>query len=355
MTTTEDAAAASQADLARCADPNLEQLLTRYQVPATLAWIPPDAVDWAETDRRKVRADLADPATVHRYAMALEAGAVLPAGLAVPSNEEFDPGVWIAAGVHRAKAYADAGRHVPAYLARTDAPERGVWMVAVASNARHGLPLSLDEQVEQALAMLDAGVTQAEAAEVCGLSVAKLRAAVSARKSGEVLARYGMAAQWAKIPRSGQWRLGMAAAGDAEVLMEAVATARALELGTAGCYELGAAITAAKAAAGPEKAAQAQAAILAVEDFDEVHRTSTTTSWRGGGGSGGGGSAGPATPVHRFRDHHRSLLQLDAGEIVDRCMPGDIPATVDLARRSAAHTLAVIRALEGKAARQEAR
>lgn len=358
MNTIDQAVADSFADLQRYADPQLEQLLARHGVTAHLQWIPPDAIDWAETERRKIRTDLVDPATVHRYAMAIEAGAALPAGLAVPSNEEFDPGVWIAAGVHRARAHVDADRHVPAYLALSDTPQRAVWMVAVESNVRHGLALTLDEQVEQALAMLDAGLTQGETAEVCGLSVAKLRAAVSARRSGDVLAKYGMRAQWDRIPRSGQWRLGMAAAGDPEVLMEAVATARTLDLGTTGCFELGRTITAAKTAAGPDKTAQAKAAILAVEDYEERHRSATNGQGAGGGRyrpGHGGGSAGPATAVHQLRDHCRQLVALDAGQVVDRCAPGDITPTVDLARRAAAHLLATIRALEGKQARQGGR
>jgi len=331
-----DAAVGRGTDLTQHRDGHLEHILVEHEVDVDLMWVDVEAIDWEATADRQIRAETIDPDTVDRYVAALEAGAVFPAGLAAPTDSGA---VWIVAGVHRARAYADAGwEQFPTYWAAT-ATDRALWLVSVASNVGHGLPLSYDEQVEQALRMLDAGLTQAEASERTGLPLGRIRAALSARRSGELLAARGMARSWEKLPRSGQWRLGMAAAGDVEVLAEAVATATSLGLNHAGLIDLAGAITRARRTALPGPQPQREAAILAVEDFEELHRPERPASrpapWRSGGGTPSRSSTS-ASPVHALRDRCRDVLDVDAGEAIDSCPPGDALITADLLRRTAA-------------------
>ncbi|MEZ5409551.1 MAG: hypothetical protein R2761_16095 [Acidimicrobiales bacterium] len=323
-------------DLDQHRDRHLEAILNDHQVAAVLTWCDVDDIDWDSTAANQIRTDTVDPDTVDRYIAALEAGAVFPAGLATSTPTG---GVWIVAGVHRARAYAEGGySEYPTYWA-TGADSQALWLVSVASNVGHGLPLSYDEQIEQALRMLDAGLTQADASARTGLPLGRIRAAVSARRSGELLAARGMARSWEKLPRSGQWRLGMAAAGDVEVLAEAVATATSLGLTHAGLIDLAGAITRARRTALPGPQPQREAAILAVEDFEELHRPERPAArpapWRGGGGTRSRSSTS-ASPVHALRDRCRDVLDVDADEAIDSCPPGDALITADLLRRTAA-------------------
>lgn len=337
------------ADLEQHRDRRLEAILAEHRLAPGLTWVDLAAVDWEATADRQIRTETVDPDTVDRYAAALEAGAVFPAGLASSTDDGM---VWIVAGVHRARAYEAAGwERFPTYWS-PHADERTLWLVSVASNVGHGLPLSYDEQVEQALRMLDAGLTQAEASERTGLPLGRIRAAVSARRSGEQLASRGMTRQWEKLPRSGQWRLGMAAAGDVEVLAEAVSTASSLGLTHAGLIDLAAAITRARRTAAPGPQRAREAAILAVEDFEELHRPDRPAKPRypwGRSNDPAPRRAAAASPVHALRDRCRDVLDVDAGEAIDSCPPGDALITADLLRRTAARLAATADRIAQKA------
>ena len=333
-------------------DRHLEAILADHKLAPGLTWVDLEAIDWDATAASQIRTETVDLDTVDRYAAAIEAGAVFPAGLASATNTGA---VWIVAGVHRARAYAEAGwERFPTYWS-PHADAHTLWLVSVASNVGHGLPLSYDEQVEQALRMLDVGLTQAEASTRTGLPLGRIRAAVSARRSGALLASRGMTRQWEKLPRSGQWRLGMAASGDAEVLAEAVSTATSLALTNTGLVELAAAITSARRDAGTSRSGAREAALLAIEDFEEVRRPA------GGGRRAAypwGRSNEPDPPasrprtesqIHALRSLCREVLDVDAGQAIDDCPAGDALITVDLLTRTVARLITVTDRLKTKA------
>lgn len=346
-----DAAVGRGTDLDQHRDRHLEAILADHKLAPGLTWVDLEAIDWEATAARQIRTETVDLDTVDRYAAAIEAGAVFPAGLASATDTGA---VWIVAGGHRARAYAEAGwERFPTYWS-PHADAHTLWLVSVASNVGHGLPLSYDEQVEQALRMLDAGLTQAEASTRTGLPLGRIRAAVSARRSGEQLASRGMTRQWEKLPRSGQWRLGMAAAGDVEVLAEAVSTASSLGLNHAGLIDLAGAIT--RARRDTERAGAREAAILAVEDFEELHRPDRPAKPRyprypwGPANDPKPKRSSAASPVHALRDRCRDVLDVDAGEAIDSCPPGDALITADLLRRTAARLATTADRIAGKAA-----
>ena len=82
-----------------------------------------------------------------------------------------------------------------------------------------------------------------------------------------------------------------------------------------------------------------EAAILAVEDFEGLHRPDRPAKPRypwGRSDDPAPRRAASASPVHALRDRCRDVLDVDAGEAIDSCPPGDALITADLLRRTAA-------------------
>jgi len=266
--------------------------------------------------------------------------------------------VELLAGVHRTNAYETAGLpEVPAYVLDPGPGPQVEYLIAVEDNTTHGAALTHDERIEHALRMVDLGFTRAEAARRSGLNANKVYSAVKVRHSGKVLAGFGLATQWAKLPASSQWRLATASQGDTEVLAEAVMTAVGAHLVSKQVFELASVIGAAVKAGG--KTGGTAAALQAIEDYEIQVDTSSRAASRwtassssssssSSGGGGGGGGRGRSA-VLQARSLCRDLLALDPDDVLDSCLPGDAAVTLDLVRRAALHLARLGPRFEAKA------
>ena len=258
-------------------DGRLEAILAGHGTAWEMRWVKTVDVDWDATQARQVRRELVDPELVDTYRIALLGGAVFPAVLAVTNG---DTGyVELLAGVHRTNAYETAGLpEVPAYVLDPGPGPQVEYLIAVEDNTTHGAALTHDERIEHALRMVDLGFTRAEAARRSGLNANKVYSAVKVRHSGKVLAGFGLATQWAKLPASSQWRLATASQGDTEVLAEAVMTAVGAHLVSKQVFELASVIGAAVKAGG--KTGGTAAALQAIEDYEIQVDTSSRAASR---------------------------------------------------------------------------
>ncbi len=307
-------------------DRHLEALIGSHGAAAELVWIKTSSVDWATTEERQIRTDGLTPATVDDYADAWRGGAVFPAGLGMPGPA----GVVILAGVHRGRAYELAGaERMPIYLLDETTPEQTQYLIAVEDNSRHGVRLTLDEQIGHALRMVDElHLTMAEASRRVGVSVAKVRDARKVRSAASELHNLGLKRQWEELAPSSRWRLAMAARSDTEILAEAVMAAANAGMTSHQVYDLAARMTAAR------NGGDRQAVLLVIQDY-EVEAGGGQRAWDPYRRGGGGGGVGAGSPVVHLRDHARAVAAMDMDAVFESCLPADRVLTVDLVKRAA--------------------
>jgi ParB-like chromosome segregation protein Spo0J len=158
--------------------PDVEAWLDDHQV----AWVL-DTVDLADVDvpagyKNQTRLDAINRDTVDRYTTDMEAGATFPPIILRHAGAKWIP----VDGNHRLTA-ARATRQptIAAYLIKQLTAGQALEL-AIAANRTHGLPLTDEERLWHALAMIHDGTPVEAAARAVGVAVDKLRRKVAVEK-----------------------------------------------------------------------------------------------------------------------------------------------------------------------------
>lgn len=182
----------------------VEEWLNENQVP----WeydesVPLHQFDVFESLANQARLVPLDEETVEAYAADMARGDEFPAAIARKSGSM----AVLIGGNHRvAAAMRSRLEGLSAYLIDCDDP-KVLRRLAVEDNRRHGLPLPTEDRLWHAADLVRAGdCTQAEAAELCGLSTAMLTRHLSSGEAGRRALRLGVDG-WQELSSSTRARL----------------------------------------------------------------------------------------------------------------------------------------------------
>jgi hypothetical protein len=159
-------------------------------------------IDQAASLANQVRHDPLDVEVVDRYTAALTRGAKFPPILVTPHGDSYA----ILSGNHRHAAHENANHSTqPAYIVTAPAPV--LLRIRVEDNANHGLPLTLAERIEHAIALMATGMPQSEAAAVVAVPQPKLSIAAAVHHADRRADDLDVAAGWARLPQATRYQL----------------------------------------------------------------------------------------------------------------------------------------------------
>lgn len=308
------------------ADATTEQLLARLDIThAGPQWIRLADIDWAESLEAQTRDDPLHNDTVDTYTAALEDTDTQFPPIVVRSVNDT---LLILAGVHRYAAHHRAARAtIPAYVVTCDDPTAHI--IAVETNATHGLPLTKAERLRHAVALVDDGHTVAAAARTVGIQRAALDTELAAQAGAARSTRLQCSAPWAKIASSASRQRLQSIKSDPVFASTVEIVAR---LNLAGNH-VADAVTRINAA--PTDAE----AFRILDDVEDEHDART-------GRAPTGRSGGRPPAIGRLRRTVFDLMDLDAADVVRTCANRDRQRTAEHARRAARTLLSIAEALD---------
>lgn len=152
---------------------------------------------------------------VARYTADMEGGATFP-----PVVLRADGGRWVPVdGNHRITAARDAGRVLLAAYLLDDVTVEQAHELSIAANRTHGLPLTDEERLWHAVAMVADGSSIAGAAGTCGIPTGRLQNHLAATRFARRCTDAGIGG-WSKLPTTTRARLDTI--GDARVFRRTV-------------------------------------------------------------------------------------------------------------------------------------
>lgn len=181
--------------------------------PKTERWLDELGVTWtfdpdvilAKVDRdaslaNQVRHVPLDEGTVDRYAADMAHGDTFPAVLIDADT------MALLGGNHRDAAHRRANHTtMPGYLVSGDTTT--LLRVRVEDNRNHGLPTTTEERLDHGLALVDAGLTQKEAARIVGLPQPKLSIHAGVTHLAGRIAAHPKADRAARLPKATRYQL----------------------------------------------------------------------------------------------------------------------------------------------------
>lgn len=163
-------------------------LRERGQEPEYQPEFPVGEIDMDRSLKNQAR--LIDPIneeTVTQYAAAMQAGDEFPPIIVAVDKKSYV----LVSGIHRSLAALSAGLETfPAFILRTD-HAAAISVLTYEANATHGRPTSEAERVQQALFLVESGLSQADAAKLLRVASPQLARAVRIRRGRERLTALG--------------------------------------------------------------------------------------------------------------------------------------------------------------------
>ena len=184
--------------------PSTENWLTEIGATWTFeADLPVHRIDQAASLANQVRRNPLNADQVAAYTADMMRGDVFPPILVVATKGDKYA---ILGGNHRDAAHRGAGHATqPAYIVA--AKPTLLLRIRVEDNRAHGLPLTTAERVEHGIALMDAGIAQAEAARIVGMSQPKLSIAAAVHRADGRAVDLDVAEGYHRLPQAVRYQL----------------------------------------------------------------------------------------------------------------------------------------------------